>query len=199
MTTTEPASGPDLRRLNRKTIRLFYLLSPVVSLLLSLVIFRARGTGFAAAFRSPHSLSFQMAAGTLAGLLAALLVGRVILRSPRLASLRTLIRRIFEAAKPTSADLMLTSLSAGFSEELLFRGAIQPLLGIWLTSLLFALAHGAGVKFTRGNLLFGLFVFSTGVFLGYLFIEFGLLSAMIAHALLDLLLLFQYRSLLKAI
>lgn len=33
------------------------------------------------------------------------------------------------------------SLSAGIGEELLFRGALQPVLGVWFTSVLFAVSH----------------------------------------------------------
>lgn len=33
------------------------------------------------------------------------------------------------------------ALSAGVGEEILFRGALQPIFGIWITSLLFAIVH----------------------------------------------------------
>jgi membrane protease YdiL (CAAX protease family) len=36
---------------------------------------------------------------------------------------------------------LLVSLSAGVSEEILFRGALQPVFGLWLTSLFFTLLH----------------------------------------------------------
>ena len=36
---------------------------------------------------------------------------------------------------------LLVSLGAGIGEETLFRGAMQPRLGIWLTSLVFAVSH----------------------------------------------------------
>jgi membrane protease YdiL (CAAX protease family) len=33
------------------------------------------------------------------------------------------------------------AIGAGIGEEILFRGALQPVLGIWFTSLLFAVVH----------------------------------------------------------
>jgi len=55
-------------------------------------------------------------------------------------------------------------LCAGIGEELLFRGAIQPLLGIWWTGLLFALAH-----------------YGTGGFQIHEFHEVGLRGVLISH------------------
>ncbi|MCA9969751.1 MAG: CPBP family intramembrane metalloprotease [Anaerolineales bacterium] len=55
------------------------------------------------------------------------------------------------------------ALAAGMGEELLFRGALQPVLGIWATSLLFAIAH---VQY--GFTLVTLAVFIIGAALGYI-------------------------------
>lgn len=38
-------------------------------------------------------------------------------------------------------DWLLLAVAAGIGEEILFRGALQPVLGIWVTSLLFAIVH----------------------------------------------------------
>lgn len=42
----------------------------------------------------------------------------------------------------TRAEIAVYSLASGVAEELFFRGAMQPALGLWLTSLIFGLAHG---------------------------------------------------------
>lgn len=91
---------------------------------------------------------------------------------------------------PLSKPLIIQiSLIAGITEEFLFRTAIQPLLGIWLTSLIFIALHGY-VRFKSVNhLLFTIFSFALSMMLGYLFIFFGLISAIIAHAVYDYLLL----------
>ena len=187
-----------MNRLSRKTVRLFYLFSPVVFGGASLAIFRMRGADFIEAFRARASLTEQILVGLLVGIGAGLVIGLAVTRSPRLASLRGIIQQAFEAARPNLPDLFLTSLSAGFSEELLFRGAVQPLLGIWITSLLFALMHGGGTKAQKGNLLFGLFVFGVSLLLGSVYAEVGLLAGMITHFALDFTVLLQYRLLLAA-
>lgn len=38
-------------------------------------------------------------------------------------------------------DWFVVALAAGMGEEILFRGALQPVFGLWATSLLFAIAH----------------------------------------------------------
>jgi uncharacterized protein len=57
---------------------------------------------------------------------------------------------------------LVLAFSAGIGEEILFRGAIQPRLGIWFTALLFAVAH------TQYGLTFGILsIFLIGIVLGY--------------------------------
>lgn len=41
----------------------------------------------------------------------------------------------------TIGEWVIVALGAGLGEELLFRGALQPVLGLWFTSILFAIAH----------------------------------------------------------
>jgi uncharacterized protein len=57
---------------------------------------------------------------------------------------------------------VILAFSAGIGEEILFRGAIQPRLGIWITSFLFAIAH------TQYGLSYGaLGILLIGIVLGY--------------------------------
>lgn len=86
-------------------------------------------------------------------------------------------------------DRWQLSLFAGAGEELLFRGAIQPLLGIWVTSAIFIGIHGY-FKFTSiGHIIFGVMMFSLSIMLGYLFEHAGLIAAMSAHAIYDVIML----------
>src|SRR5207247_4258871 len=73
------------------------------------------------------------------------------------------------------------SLSAGIGEEILFRGALQPILGIWWTSFIFTVAHFWSGQFQSMNwqkLIYAASVFVTGLLLGYVFSEIGLIAAM---------------------
>ena len=195
---TRTSHAVNLGRLNPKTVRLFYLLSPVVFGGASLVIYRVRGIGLAEAFRTPVSTPRQILFGSLIGVVSGLIIGIAVSRSTGLATLRQIIRQGFASARPTRLDLLLTSVSAGFSEELLFRGSLQPLLGIWITSVLFALAHGGAIRASKGNLAFGGFIFAVSLLLGTVYADVGLLASMATHFALDLVVLLQYRHLVAA-
>jgi len=81
-----------------------------------------------------------------------------------------------------SGALLLSAL-AGFAEELLFRGALWPALGLWGTSLLFGLVHTLP---RRSLVLYPLFAAVVGLLLGLLRSGSGsVLPAMIAHAGID--------------
>lgn len=87
------------------------------------------------------------------------------------------------------SDLLVLALIAGFSEELLFRGVLQPWLeqltgmlgGLLLSNLLFALVHAVTPLYASLALLMG-------VYLG-LSLDYGgsrnLLTPMVVHALYD--------------
>lgn len=71
---------------------------------------------------------------------------------------------------------LIIGFSAGIGEEILFRGAIQPRLGIWFTAFLFAIAH------TQYGLSFGVLgVFLIGIVLGYQRRYMNTTSAIITH------------------
>lgn len=88
------------------------------------------------------------------------------------------------------------ALAAGFGEELLFRGALQPLLGIWVTSVLFVLAHTRAYRFDnlgKQVLVQALGIFATSVVLGFMARYAGLVTAMIVHAAIDVVGLYTIR------
>jgi membrane protease YdiL (CAAX protease family) len=81
------------------------------------------------------------------------------------------------------------SLLAGFGEELLFRGALQPLVGLWIASLLFVLAHARAYRFRafdRNTVAQACGLFGTSVALGLIARFGGLLTAMIVHTAIDI-------------
>ena len=64
-------------------------------------------------------------------------------------------------------------------EELLFRGALQPLLGFWITAALFGLLHGGTAPRFRSWALFAL---ASGLLLGGLAVYTdNLLAPMLCH------------------
>ncbi|GAA5522345.1 CPBP family intramembrane metalloprotease [Aliifodinibius salicampi] len=99
------------------------------------------------------------------------------------------IIKMVRQSRLTSFDCMQLSFFAGAGEELLFRGAIQPLLGIWVTSVIFVGLHGYFKFKSPGHIIFGGIMFGLSAGLGYLFEYAGLIAAMSAHATYDVIML----------
>jgi uncharacterized protein len=75
-------------------------------------------------------------------------------------------------------------LAAGVGEEWLFRGVLQPLLGVVLSSVVFGLAHVGGVRM----LPFGVWATAMGFIMGTLAsLTGGLIAPMVAHGVYDML------------
>lgn len=78
-------------------------------------------------------------------------------------------------------ELLLLALLSGVGEEALFRGALQPLLGLVLTSILFGALH---VGPDRRYLVWTLWAIVAGFVLGMLYnVTGGILAPAVAHAL----------------
>jgi membrane protease YdiL (CAAX protease family) len=81
------------------------------------------------------------------------------------------------------------SIAAAVGEELLFRAALQPLLGVWVVSLLFLLTHVPVYRFRQmdgATLAQVAGIFGCSVLLGFVFQYVGLLAAMLVHAWIDI-------------
>jgi uncharacterized protein len=137
----------------------------------------------------------QLAAGTLVGLA----VGATSLYSAWFHPRTGIVKRT--AASYSRLDLgglnpVWISLAAGIGEELLFRAALQPLLGIWLTSLLFLIVHTRAYEFRltdKVSWIQAASVFGMSIGLGLLYEHVGLLSAVIAHVVVDVCALYAVR------
>lgn len=77
------------------------------------------------------------------------------------------------------SEITLLALASGFAEELFFRGAMQPSLGLWLTSAIFGLVH---VGPRRIFVAWATWAFLVGVALGSIFELTGVLwGPVLAH------------------
>lgn len=107
--------------------------------------------------------------------------------------LKDIRRFFFKLLKPFDfriKDIILISLSAGIGEEILFRGSLQPLMGIWLTALLFVMLHGY-ISIRNPQLsIYGFFMVVVAAGFGYLTKHVGLVSAITAHSVIDIALLY---------
>jgi len=79
-------------------------------------------------------------------------------------------------------------LCAGIGEELFFRGALQPLVGLWWTSLVFTFLHyqtGGFRTMNRMKWVYAGLVFLASLLLGYVFDALGLFAAALTHSTID--------------
>lgn len=94
--------------------------------------------------------------------------------------MRTLKREFATTiGRQNDLTIFVVALTSAIGEELLFRGALQPLIGLWPTVLVFGLLHGGGLR-----RLWAWTVFATfgGVVFAYLTLATGsLLAAIVMH------------------
>ena len=83
-------------------------------------------------------------------------------------------------------EILFLSFCAGVGEEIVFRGMIQPWLGILTTSFMFIALHGYMSYSSWPKVIFGLILFAVGTILGVLGEYLGLLSAIVAHIIYDI-------------
>lgn len=83
------------------------------------------------------------------------------------------------------SERLVLSLIAGFGEEALFRGAFQPLIGLWLTAFLFAIVHVW--QLNKEGLKLMVFYMPFGLLLGWLYaFTSNLWGCCVAHSLYDM-------------
>ncbi len=110
---------------------------------------------------------------------------------PMMRQLREQVQWLIDEMFPSRSigQFAMVAVLAGVGEELLFRGAIQSILGNWttpvigltITSLLFGLAHAL-------SKLYFLFAVAVGAFLGWMTLRYNdLVAPMIAHGVYDFL------------
>jgi membrane protease YdiL (CAAX protease family) len=83
-------------------------------------------------------------------------------------------------------EILFLSFCAGVGEEIVFRGMIQPWLGILTTSFMFIALHGYMSYSSWPKVIFGLILFAVGIILGVLGEFVGLLAAILAHIIYDI-------------
>ena len=130
---------------------------------------------------APLALPIRLAAGVGVGLAGVVLSRWWIARSERGARLSDeLARMLGPMGLGTAWGLALAS---GFGEELLFRGAAQPALGLWIASALFAAVHYLP---NPGLWIWMLYALGAGLVLGGLFQCTGdVVAPVTAHAVLN--------------
>ena len=108
-------------------------------------------------------------------------------RAPARAGVPAIRRLYHDTLKPTFGqisawDVAIISIAAGVGEEMLFRGVLQPEVGLVPASAIFGLLHTGG----SGTMAFGIWVAVMGAALGGLAVwSDGLIAPIVAHAAYD--------------
>lgn len=150
--------------------------------------------------RSLHEIFFQGASPVLYQCIAGLVYGFFsslvlifLLKKKNISPAKDFFVFLIQKYEVTVFDIFFISFCAGVGEEIFFRGAIQPWLGIWLTAFVFIALHGYLNPKNKPLFIYGsvLFIISAGF--GYLMQYAGLWAAMSAHFLIDVMLLFYLK------
>ena len=191
MTMTVEGRDPAAR-FTRRFVLTFSLGSLIVFGLLAWLLAAVTHRPFPPSLGGRQAVAVQLVVGLLSGGSVSTAFIVIFLAAPALGGARALARRIFERARLPTSDLLVFAIVAGVGEETLFRGTVQPLLGLWGTSFVFALLHSRLPR-SRGRAVYALFVFAAAAGLGILYVHSGLAAAISAHAVADLVFLLWAR------
>lgn len=189
----------DEPRIDGHKLLLVSIISGLIWLLIAnLIIYYIQEQKLADLFFAGHHFLIQIGTGLAAGILFGA-AGLTMIRMPSFRKILdeyAIIRQVKQMDLSVN-EIVYVSLVAGISEEILFRGAIQPVIGIWLTSIIFIGVHGYIRMQSVKHFLYSLFTFLLSCMLGALFIYIGLISAMVAHFIYDVVVLYGIKRMLN--
>jgi len=153
-----------------------------------LVIEQFQDIRFFSLFQRATPWYIEIGVGLAYGIIAALL-GWYIVNRAFLSDTLSFFAKLIQDLKLSIPDILFISFCAGAGEEILFRGAIQPYLGIWITAILFVAIHGYLNPTNWRISIYGVFMCLVIAGIGYLCQEMGLTTAIAAHFAIDVVLL----------
>jgi membrane protease YdiL (CAAX protease family) len=143
-----------------------------------------RDEAIAIMLRSPSALWLQLLVGLVGGLLLGK-AAQIIVSQPCLKKVQHKYAGLIRSLNLSHGEMIFISLCAGFGEELLFRGALQPLIGLWITAVIFVAIHGYLNPLDWRMSIYGTFMVLAIAALGYATEYLGIYSACLAHAAID--------------
>lgn len=133
---------------------------------------------------------YQLLLGLPTGILAAL-GAKFIVSRKYMEGVRLRYARMFRSLRLNWSEIIFISMCAGVGEELLFRGVLQPIMGIWLTSFIFVAIHGYLNPRDWRISSYGVYMTAVIVVLGFMTEIIGIWSAVMAHFIIDVILLHE--------
>lgn len=136
-------------------------------------------------FITRSSYMLEVLVGLLYGLISSFLAWRLI-GHPYMTEIKTHYGGIIASIKMKPIDIVFVSFCAGFGEEILFRGAIQPAWGIWITSIVFVALHGYLTPTNLKVSIYGFYLLLVIAGIGFMNDCFGLTACIVAHTVIDI-------------
>lgn len=134
----------------------------------------------------------QLVAGASVGITMGYLARYIVTRA-FMNNIENKYARVVAGLQLTPFSVIFLSFCAGFGEELFFRGAIQPLAGVWITAIAFVALHGYLSPTNWRLSIYGIFMVLAIALLGYMADEMGILAAAVAHMVIDIILFAHLR------
>ncbi|NQY66403.1 MAG: CPBP family intramembrane metalloprotease [Flavobacteriales bacterium] len=141
-------------------------------------------------FNSDSPWFLELGIGLSYGLVTSIVAWQII-QINYLNDVRTFFSNLIQQFNLSIPEILFISFCAGFGEEILFRAEVQPLLGIWLTSIIFIAIHGYLNPKNKPLCVYGIYTCFVIAGIGYLYQSYGLISAIAAHFMIDVILLYQ--------
>ncbi len=137
---------------------------------------------------APQNTFLQLGIGILYAIISSgILI--YLLQKKMLDATRYFFARLMKKYTIDVNDILFLSFCAGVGEELLFRGTIQPWLGIWLTALLFIFLHGYLNPKDKPLFIYGTVLLIVSAGFGYLMQASGIIAAITSHFIIDVVLM----------
>ena len=148
-------------------------------LLIAFVITLIRGESISSIFSQPVRL-LPVFLFLLVGIVSGFLLAHLIRISVFQESYNKTLKVVLGSNLGTF-DYFIIAMMSGVFEEILFRGVLQPMWGIWVTSIVFVLIHGYFNPFKRKTIPSALLLMCITLALGGIYIFYGLIPAIAFH------------------
>ena len=149
-------------------------------------------TNFLFLFVSRTNLILELSIGSISGVGFGYL-GWLIISMPFMKSVLNKYKNLINTFELDTSLIFFVSFCAGFGEEILFRGVLQPHLGVWLTAIIFVAIHGYLNPKNWKISVYGIYLTVVIGIVGYLSQYFGLITAIISHMMIDVILFYKLK------
>ena len=160
---------------------------PIVGFIIHYFLF---DTSFILLFVSKSNLPIELVIGSITGLGFGYLAWYII-SMPFMSPVLNKYKNLISTFELDLAHIFFVSFCAGFGEEILFRGVLQPNLGVWVTAIIFVAIHGYLNPNNWRITVYGIYLTIAIGIIGYLTQYFGLITAIIAHMMIDVILFYK--------